>query len=149
MSNRCQNYILTFKKTVAIIIDISRNKRSLVNQASQWIQFASPIIFIDSFKRWFFSKTSSCKTEKEIYLNKGHFPFLTWISINGSGIVGNNITDLYNTHGRIHESQSHEQGEESLHCCYEEVLSVLWIGKLLSKKSIQNHNCQAYIRMYW
>ena len=104
MSNRCQNYILTFKKTVAIIIDISRNKRSLVNQASQWIQFASPIIFMDSFKRWFFSKTSSCKTKKEIYLNKGHFPFLTWISINSSGIVGNNITDLYNTHGRIHES---------------------------------------------
>ena len=39
--------------------DISKNRKHLVNQASQWIQLDSPIIFMDSFKRHCFSYTSS------------------------------------------------------------------------------------------
>lgn len=43
-------------------------------------------------------------------------------------------TDLYDHDGRVHECKSHEQRKKALDCLYEEVLSVLWIWKLLKKK---------------
>ena len=43
------------------MMEMSRNNKFLVNHADQWIQLASPIIFIDSFKRLCFSWTSSCE----------------------------------------------------------------------------------------
>ena len=55
----------TFNMAVTIIMEMTRNNKFLVNQALQWIQLASPIIFIDSFKRFCFSCTNSCKEENK------------------------------------------------------------------------------------
>ena len=50
---------VTFSRIVAIPMETRRKRRFLVNHAHQWIQLASPIIFIDSFKRFCFSWTNS------------------------------------------------------------------------------------------
>ena len=49
----------TFRIAVTRATEINKNRKHFVNQASQWIQFDRPIIFMDSFKRHCFSYTSS------------------------------------------------------------------------------------------
>ncbi len=49
----------TFRIAVTRETEINKNRKHFVNQASQWIQFDRPIIFMDSFKRHCFSYTSS------------------------------------------------------------------------------------------
>lgn len=60
---------VTFSRIVAILMETRRKRRFLVNHAHQWIQLASPIIFIDSFKRFCFSLTSSYKKKENIWLS--------------------------------------------------------------------------------
>ena len=57
--------LLTFNKAVTMMMETRRNNKFLVNQAVQWIQFANPIIFIDSFRRFCFSCTSSYNKKKQ------------------------------------------------------------------------------------
>ena len=56
---------VTFSRIVAIPMETRRKRRFLVNHAHQWIQLASPIIFIDSFKRFCFSWTNSYQKKRK------------------------------------------------------------------------------------